>query len=247
MVIVDIVVATLIVSLISLVGIVFFFQKEKKINDNLILFVAFAAGSLLGASFFHLIPESFESSIDAHKISIAIFAGISLFYVIEKFIHWHHHHKTDCKKHSLSALSLFGDGVHNFIDGVIIAGAFMTSTEVGILSTIAIIFHEIPQEIGDFSILLHSKMSKKKALLLNLMSALFAVLGGIIGYVAIEILNIIPVITAFAAGGFIYLSLADIIPEINNHENRFRQVFISMIILVAVLLSYFLTTLFHTH
>jgi len=243
-----IIIATTIVSLISLIGAVFFLKQEKKIKEYMILLVAFAAGSLIGASFFHLIPESFEEFTgEFHTVSMFILIGILTFYLIEKFIHWHHHHSTNCHKHSLSTLSLVGDGFHNFIDGVIIAGAFIINIHIGIATTIAIALHEIPQELGDLAILLHSGIKKSKALLLNFLSAITAILGGIIAYFFLNSFeHLIPLFTAFAAGGFIYISLADIIPELNKREHKFSQKLISIIFLVGIILS-FLLTLFNGH
>ena len=143
------------------------------------------------------------------------------FYLIEKFVNWHHHHDIDCHNHSLSTLSLVGDAFHNIIDGVLIAIAFMVDIKVGILTTIAVILHEFPQEIGDYSLLLHSGFSKTKALVWNFISSLTGVLGALVAYFILNgATTYLPLLLAFTAGGFIYIALADIIPELHSHSKE---------------------------
>lgn len=270
----QIILATFVISLISLSGAILFVFNEKKVSKFLILIVALAAGAFLGTAFFHLIPEAVEMHVEgehyedvheelgssdeheevAHEEehnhvflpSYFILLGILLFYVIEKFIHWHHHHDIDCHKHSLSTLSLIGDGIHNFIDGALIAAAFFVDTNLGIVTTIAIALHEIPQEIGDLAILLHSGMSKTKALFLNFLSAITAILGAVSMYFIANIMeNYIPLMISFVAGTFIYLSLADIIPELNKKSNNFSQLTISLVFLIGIILSLSMSFIAH--
>jgi zinc and cadmium transporter len=268
-----IILASFLISLVSFSGAVLFIWREKAINKYLILFVALAAGSLLGTAFFHLIPESvelYENTEVYHEADIVpetnaqadaahedehnhfflpsyfILLGILLFYVIEKFIHWHHHHDIDCHKHSLSSLSLIGDGLHNFLDGALIAAAFFVDIRLGIVTTIAIALHEIPQEIGNLAILLHSGMNKFKALLWNFLTALTSVLGAVLMYFFIDSLeSSIPLIIALTAGTFIYLSLADIIPELNSKRHKFSQGLITIVFLLGIGLSLLMTFIGH--
>lgn len=270
--IIQIIISTIAISLISLSGAILFVYNEKKINKYLILIVALAAGSFLGTAFFHLIPEAVELHYDSQEVhneldenimhgenidenhehnhmflpSYFILLGILLFYIIEKFIHWHHHHDIDCHKHSLSTLSLVGDGFHNFVDGALIATAFFVDPKLGIITTIAIAMHEIPQEIGDLAILLHSGISKQKALVLNFLSALTAVFGAITMFFILDIVqNYIAYLISFVAGTFIYLALADIVPELNKKSHNFPQVIISLVFLMGIILSFLMTFFGH--
>lgn len=264
-----ILIATFIVSLISLSGVLFLILSEKWIKNFLIFFVAIAAGALLGNAFFHLIPESFEMHLDLTQSqgalnpsedgaehsevfflpSVFILFGIVVFYLIEKFVNWHHHHDIDCHNHSLSTLSLVGDAFHNIIDGVLIAVAFMVNPKLGILTTFAVILHEFPQELGDYSILLHSGFSKTKALMWNFISSLTGVLGGILAYFMLSgINNILPSLTAFTAGGFIYIALADIIPELHSHSKESktkRKLLVSGFFFFGILLMYIMVKFMH--
>lgn len=211
-----IILATLVNSLISLVGIFSLWMKEKLFKKILMSLVALSAGALLSGAFFHLIPESLE-----HLTSTAVFTyvliGFIIFFLMEKFLYWHHCHKGKCDVHPVSYLILFGDGIHNFIDGVIIAISFIVSIPFGIVTTLLIIGHEIPQELGDFGVLVHGGFGKVKALIYNLIAQLTCVIGGIIGYfLSNSIEGIIPFILPFAAGGFIYISASDLVPELHK-------------------------------
>jgi len=211
-----IILATLVNSLISLVGIFSLWIKQKSIKKIIIFLVALSAGALLSGAFFHLIPESLE-----HLTTTAVFtfvlAGFILFFLMEKLLYWHHCHEGKCDVHPVSYLILLGDGLHNLIDGIIIAISFLVSIPFGIITTLLIIAHEIPQELGDFGVLVHSGYTKTKALIYNLISQLACVLGGLIGYfLSTSIEGIIPFILPFAAGGFIYISASDLVPELHK-------------------------------
>jgi len=173
-------ISVFIVSLISLVGVVTLSINEYRLKKWLTYLVSFSAGALLGDVFLHLLPEISEISFGA-KEGLYILLGLVIFFVLERFILWQHRHgQHEEHVHSLVYLTQVGDSLHNFIDGLIIAGSFLAGPHVGIATTIAVIFHEIPQEIGNFAILLHGGWSKNKALLYNFVSALFAVLGAVI-------------------------------------------------------------------
>lgn len=214
-----IILATFIVSLMSFAGLVLVGKKiEKKIH----YMIAFAAAALLSVAFFDLIPHSLkhlgEVGVHAHDALIWVVVGIILFFLVERFIHWHHCGSSDCKKKPIGILILAGDFVHNFLDGILIAGAFLIDLRIGISTMIAIIIHEIPQEFGDYAVLLHAGYKRKKALLLNFFSALSAVLGGILGYFTFGIIEgIEPFAVLIAAGGFIYIALSDIVPALHAH------------------------------
>ena len=221
------------VSVISLIGIVFVVLSEKWFSKALLMLVGFASGSLLGGAFFHLIPEAIEkvgkaSSITVENIFLALALGLLIFFVLEKFLWRHCHEREKCPVHPFAYLNLVGDGIHNFIDGIIIAASFMASQDVslGFIVTLAVAAHEIPQEIGDFSILLYGGFSKTKALIYNFLTALTAMAGGIFTFYGSAFLPQTPYLLAFAAGGFIYIASTDLIPELHRERkalNSFLQ------------------------
>ncbi|MFP4645719.1 MAG: ZIP family metal transporter [Candidatus Woesearchaeota archaeon] len=240
-----IIIATLVVSLISFVGL---FTLSKRIKPYLHYLVSFAAGSLLAAAFFGLIPRALHDA--GHEIAlVAVLGGILLFFLVERYIHWHHCGHKDCDEKPAGVLILAGDFIHNFIDGVLLAGAFLLDFATGLVATISVIAHEIPQEIGDFSVLLHSGFSRLKALKLNFLSALSAVLGGIIGYFALDsVRGAIPYAVAIAAGGFIYISLTDIVPSLHQHKNHPRIKLIETLVFVlTIVVFFFLLGALHSH
>ncbi|MBI2048966.1 MAG: ZIP family metal transporter [Parcubacteria group bacterium] len=217
------------VSLVSLVGVFALSLKEDLLRRIIFALVSLAAGALLGDAFIHLVPEAFES-IAALPVALLMIGGVLLFFVLEKFLHWHHYHGKENADgshehegdraraiHPTGYMILVSDGVHNFLDGAIIAAGFLVSIEIGVATTIAIVLHEIPQEIGDFAVLLYSGFSRMRAIFLNFISALLAVLGAaavlLLGELGANLtLWLIPV----AAGGFIYIASADLIPEIHK-------------------------------
>ena len=245
-----IVLATLLISLISLVGILISLKYIKKL---LHYFISFAAGTLIAVSFFDLMPHALEElhdlgmHIEESVIFIAI--GIILFFLIEKLIHWHHCGKDHCDEKPTGLLILTGDFVHNFLDGVLIAGAFMLDFTTGIIMTFTVAIHEIPQEFGDFAVLLHSGFSKNKALLLNFVSALSAVLGGVIGYFMFDqIEGIAPFAVLITAGGFLYIALTDIVPAMHKHGANTKIVIIETVIFIVTIVGfYFLIGMLHGH
>lgn len=215
-------VSVLVVSLISLVGVFTLFLNEEKLRRNIFILISLAIGALLGDAFIHIIPEAFESEISPTIISILVIAGILLFFTVEKFLHWHHHgeDEKDEQIHPVGKLVILSDGVHNLIDGLIIGASYMVSIPVGIATTLAVILHEIPQEIGDFGVLLHAGYTKKRALWLNFLSALLSIAGVLIALVLGNVSEtLIFYILPFAAGGFIYIAVADLIPELHKTKN----------------------------
>lgn len=208
-------ISVVIIGLVSLVGVFSLSFKEEVLKKYINFFISLAIGALLGDAFIHIIPEAFEGRLGANLSSILVIAGILLFFVIEKFIHWHHHGEDkEDHTHPVGKLVLFTDGFHNFIDGAIIGASFLISLPVGIATTIAVVLHEIPQEIGDFAVLIHAGYTKRRALLLNFLSALAAVLGLIFVFVFGNVIeNVALWLIPIAAGGFIYIAVADLIPE----------------------------------
>lgn len=230
-----IIAATVIVSLISLVGIVLFLTGRKKIDEILFFLVSFSTGTLLGAAFFGLLPESI-AEIDAVLALQMAFVGMIVAFCMEKLIHWHHHHAGKEKEHTrpLGMLTLVGDAVHNFFDGVAIAAAFLVDVPLGITTTLAIALHEIPQEIGDYALLLYSGYSKAKALLFNFISAITAIAGAVLFYFfsgAVE--HVAGYALAFTAGMFLYIAATDLLPELHK-EKKMKN---SLLQLACILLG----------
>ncbi len=221
-------VSVIVVSLVSLVGVFTLSLKAETIRKYTFIFMSLAVGALLGDAFIHLIPEAMEGG---GPVGILIIAGILLFFILEKFLHWHHHGEDAGEHHihPVGKLVLLSDGVHNLLDGVIIGASFLVSVPVGIATTLAVILHEIPQEIGDFAVLLHAGYSKARALWLNFLSALLSIAGVVLVLLlgsAAENFSVyfVPV----AAGGFIYIAMADLIPELHKTKegkNSFLQLF----------------------
>ena len=237
-----ILIAVLIVSIISLAGILFLMAKILK--KALFYMVAFSAGALLGAAFFDLLPEAMGNGFN-ESVPVLMLIGILSFFVIEKFLHWHHHHTEKKDVHSFTYMNILGDGVHNFTDGVIIAIAFLSSTAAGIATTIAIIAHEIPHEIGNFAILLYGGFSKSKAVFYNFLSALTAVLGALAAYFySTKIQNVNLFIGAFAVGGLIYIATTDLIPEIHKETEIKKSAIQLTLMVVGILLIWIVSKMF---
>lgn len=227
--------SVLLISLLSLIGIFSLSLKKNTLNKILFILVSFSAGSLLGETFIHLIPETEINTVSM----IYVLLGIILFFVIEKIIHWRHCHIPTSQNHPhiLGSMNLIGDSIHNFIDGAIIAGSFLISIPLGITTTIAVILHEIPQEIGDFGILLHAGYTRTKALFYNFFSAAFAILGALLilffsNQSATLTLSLTQILIPFTAGGFIYISTADLIPELKKEESLSKS-FLQLIAIIA--------------
>ncbi|MDD5574932.1 MAG: ZIP family metal transporter [Candidatus Omnitrophica bacterium] len=212
--------ASILVSLISLIGVLSLFFNEKFLDKMLLLFVGFGAGGLIGGAFLHLMPEAVEKTGDALQVFTYVILGFVFFFILEKYLYWRHCHKGKCEIHAFTYLNLIGDGIHNFIDGLIIGASFFTDRQLGIAATAAIIMHEIPQELGDFGVLVYGGFSKSRALTFNFFSALTAVLGTGIGYLSASrtgsfSLVLLPV----AAGGFIYIASCDLVPELHKQAD----------------------------
>ena len=233
-----IILSTLFVSLLSFVGILTLLMKKRVLEKILLSLVALSAGALMGGAFLHLIPEALESSAN---VFIYVLFGFILFFLVEKVLHWRHCHNEKCEIHSFAYMSLFGDGVHNFIDGLIIAASFVADIGLGIVTVFAIVLHEVPQEIGDFGVLLYAGFNKKKALFLNFLTALTALFGGVLGYFLVGYFeNFLGFLLGFAAGGFIYIAASDLIPEIRKEAKFSKLVSNFSIFLAGIIIMYWI-------
>jgi zinc and cadmium transporter len=213
--------SVIIISAISLVGVLVLWLKDQQLKKILLYLVSFSVGGLFGDAFIHLIPEAVEESGFGTSISLLIFLGILSSFVVEKFLQWRHCHIPTSIEHphSFAYMNLFGDAVHNLIDGLIVGGSYIASIPIGISTTLAVIFHEIPQELGDFGVLIHGGFNKKKAIWFNFLTALTAILGAIISLIMGATLEgFIPLLIPFAAGNFIYIAGSDLIPELRKDE-----------------------------
>jgi zinc and cadmium transporter len=220
------IVAVSIVSILSLIGAISLVLREAWLRQALIVLVAFAAGALLGDAFLHLLPEVVEETGELGlPTSFAVLAGVSTFFVLEKGLHWHHSHiGHEETVHPVAVTNLVGDGLHNFLDGAIVAASFAASPELGIATTVAVAIHEIPQELGDFGILVHSGLSPKRALMFNLLSGLTAIAGAVAVLAFTPVETIERAMIPFTAGAFIYIASTDLMPEIHKEPEPLKSV-----------------------
>jgi zinc and cadmium transporter len=239
-------------SLLSLM-LAYLFSKLKMVNYA-DYFVSFAVGTLLGAAFLEIIPHAYELSRDLHQISLIVLIGILVFFILEKLLVWRHCHGSHCENHSpvvnhdvkKGSILIIGDCFHNFIDGILIASAFIVDINLGLITALAIIVHEIPQEISNFSILINSGYSLSRTLLMNIVTGCAMILGAILAYFVLNDLEfLIPMILAFAASSMIYVAISDLIPSLHKKveiKQTFQQTFS---IFLGVLIIYFLHSLIH--
>lgn len=226
-----------IISLISLIGVFALALKEEKIKKISLFLVSFAVGGLFGDALIHLLPESFERLGLNLGTSLLVIFGIFIFFVLEKFLRWQHCHEIDCQKHvrSFAAISLIGDAAHNLIDGMLVAASFSVSFPVGLATTLAVIFHEIPQELGNFGILIHSGLTAKKALLFNFLTALTAVLGVVITLaVGSRLQGFSLILLPITAGGFLYLAGSDLLPQLHRESKPTTSLWQMILMLLGV-------------
>jgi len=239
-------------SLLSLM-LAYLFSKLKMVNYA-DYFVSFAVGTLLGAAFLEIIPHAYELSRDLHQISLIVLIGILVFFILEKLLVWRHCHGSHCENHSpvvnhdvkKGSILIIGDCFHNFIDGILIASAFIVDINLGLITALAIIVHEIPQEISNFSILINSGYSLSRTLLMNIVTGCAMILGAILAYFVLNDLEfLIPMILSFAASSMIYVAISDLIPSLHKKveiKQTFQQTFS---IFLGVLIIYFLHSLIH--
>jgi zinc and cadmium transporter len=206
------------------------FVALKVSKGRLPLLISFAVGALLGAVFLEILPHAFAEAPNTQGLGAAILCGLILFFVLEKLVLWRHHHGHELTADSASShlhadhdhgrsgmMVMIGDSFHNFVDGLLIAAAFLADVQLGVVTALAIIAHEVPQEVGDFVVLLHSGYSKRQALVFNLASSGAMVLGGLLGYLALNtLLTWVPYLLGFVAAGMIYVAVADLIPGLHR-------------------------------
>lgn len=225
--------SVLFVSLVSLVGFFFIGFRLEKLRSITFILVSFAVGALFGDVFLHLIPEMSKNGFSA-RTGLSILLGLLVFFLVEKFLHWRHCHieTSEDHPHPLAMINLVGDGLHNFLDGVLIAASFAVNPVIGFSTTVAVFLHELPQEIGDFGILIHSGLTVKKALFFNFLSALAAILGMLLFFVFPASEHFSKYLIPMAAGSFLYLAGSDLVPELHKETDAKRS-FLQLIALIA--------------
>lgn len=247
--------ATGLVSLFSLSGIFALSLREDTLHRILFFLVAFSAGSILGASIFDLLPEAVEL-VDEEVVFIYIAMGFVAFFVLERFIYWYHGHghhsdieelvdeRTATK--GFAYLNIIGDAIHNFIDGMIIAASFTVGAHVGVATTIAVVFHELPQEMGDYGILVYAGFDKARAMILNFSAALAVVAGGLFASFFLDTVEALSgTLIAFSAGAFIYLAASELIPELKEEKDFWRSLVQFAVFILGLALIWYLGALFH--
>ncbi|MBU1046695.1 ZIP family metal transporter [Patescibacteria group bacterium] len=233
-----IITASFLISLSVWVAVLFLYFKKETLKKITIFLVSLSAGALIGGVFLHLLPEASEK-IESGTLYLIVLIAFIFFFLMEKILHWRHCHEENCSVHSFGYMNLIGDSFHNFIDGIIIASTFIIDIKLGITTTIAIALHEIPQEIGDFGVLIHAGFEKKKALIMNYAVALFVLFGALVGYFLSSILeNIVLYLVPFAAGGFIYIAASDLIPEIRKEENFKKSIASFLFFILGIILMF---------
>lgn len=238
-------VSVTVVSLASFIGIVAISSNSGRIQQTIFIMVSLAVGAMFGDVFLHLLPQAFSGS-SAATAPVYILGGILLFFLLEKFLLWRHEHIPhygDCI-HPVGYVNLVADGLHNFIDGLLIGSSYLVSLPVGLATTLAVLLHEIPQEIGDFGVLLHAGFRVSKALWLNFLSASLAIAGAIAALVTGELVKALPnAILPLTAGGFIYIAGSDLVPELHKERQPLRSLLQMVAIGVGVGLMFLLKLL----
>ena len=244
--------------LLSVLAAALFLVLSESLRTRLLPhLVSFATGALLGAAFLGLLPHALQSmsETDVHRIPMVVLFGLLGFFVLEKLVLWRHCHADHCevhapdqaqKDHSTGTMILIGDGLHNFLDGILIAGAFMTDIHLGVVTSLAVAAHEIPQEVGDFAVLLHSGYARGRAFLYNILTSLTTVVGGLLAWVALqEIQAALPYVLAVAASSFIYIAVADLIPTLHRRVEGKATVQQVVLIAAGILVIYLAHSTLH--
>lgn len=233
------IISVLIVSLISLIGIVTLSLKKESLHKLLIFMISFSAGALLGDALIHLLPEAVKESGFTLMVSLYVLSGIGFSLITEKIIHLGHgpHTTLEAHPHHISKMNIIGDSIHNFIDGLIIATSYIVSIPIGIATTIAVIFHEIPHELGNFGVLVYAGFSRKKAILTNFLIALTSLAGALIALsIGTTSPNLLIFLIPFAAGNFIYIACSDLIPELHKDTKLSRSIIQIIFFIIGILI-----------
>jgi len=234
----NIIVASFLITLAVLAAVIFLYIKKELLSKILLSLVALSAGTLMGGAFLHLLPSASEQ-MDINILYVIVLLGFIFFFFMEKLLFWRHCHDENCKIHTFGYMNLFGDALHNFIDGLIIASSFLIDYKLGMATTAAIALHEIPQEIGDFGVLIMAGFNKRKAFIMNYLVALTVIVGGVVGYfISFWLESLIPYLLPFAAGGFIYIAASDLMPEIRKEPNVKKSIISFFVFIIGIALMF---------
>jgi zinc and cadmium transporter len=226
-----------VVSAISLVGLLTFALRAEWLKRVTLLLVSFAVGALFGDAFIHILPESFKKAANPVAVSLCVIGGILIFFILEKFLRWRHCHTNECSEHvqPVVVMNLLGDAVHNFIDGMVIAASYLVNFPVGFATTLAVILHEIPQEFGDFGVLVHGGLTPRRAIFFNFLSALTSFAGAILSLaIGPYLIGYTAAVLPLTAGGFVYMAGSDLIPELHHHSSMKQSLMQFVMILAGV-------------
>ncbi len=234
----SIILSTFTLSLITFVSVILLSFKAELLSKIIFSLVSIAAGTMLGSSFLHLLPEAMEFLAPEIVLKTTLMSILG-FYLLEKIMHWHHPHNEGGHVHSFGYMNLFGDIIHNFIDGLILASAFVVDIRLGLVTLFALALHEIPQELSDFAVLIYAGFTKKKAILVNFLAGVSSVLGGIVGYfLSYSAESVVPYLLPVAAGGFLYIATSDLVPEIKKERDYKKSMAASIMLMLGVALSF---------
>lgn len=253
MILLQIILATFLVALLSLIGMFLIYLKSRSLNKILLALVALSAGAMFGNSIFHLLPEAISEAevagMSLLTVMIILTIGFVLSFLFETVFSWHHCHRATHSGEEeptfhchhevkpFSQLILYSDAIHNFIDGLIIAAAFIVEPALGVATTIAVALHEVPQELGDFAVLIYGGYKKKRALILNFLAASTVLVGGIAGFFLTSVVDTaVPILLPFAAGSFLYIAAADLLPELKHDEKIKETLFHFFVFLFGLLI-----------
>lgn len=229
-----------IVSIISLIGVITLALSDTTLRKVVLYLVSFSTGALFGDVFLHMLPEVAEESGFTFGVSVAVLCGILVSFILEKIIQWrhcHHHDDDHVHAHPFAIMSLVADGLHNFIDGIIIAVSYMVSLPIGIATTMAVVFHEIPQELGNFGVLIHGGMSKTRALFYNFITAVTSVLGAVLTLLfSAHFEKVTYLLIPFAAGSFLYIAGSDLIPELHKEQSLSKSLLQLLFLILGILI-----------
>lgn len=238
--------ASVAVSLISLIGVFSLLLKDKLLENLIFVLIGFSAGALIGGSFLHILPETLETN-SSDKVFLFVLLGFILFFFLERYFYWRHCHEGVCDIHAFSYLNLIGDGIHNFSDGLAIGSSFIIDIRFGLITTLLVVLHEIPQELGDFGVLVYGGFSKAKALFYNFISALTCIIGTVLGfYLSSVFTHFSQFLLPIVAGGFIYIASCDLIPELHKQPGL-KRASLSVTAFSAGILFIYLSRFFHGH
>ncbi|MDD2679329.1 MAG: ZIP family metal transporter [Candidatus Omnitrophica bacterium] len=241
-----ILISTFFISIISLIGVITLAIKDKLLHKIIFYLLGFSAGALIGGAFLHILPEAIER-LNAAVVFYYVILGIVLFFLMERYFHWRHCHEGHCSIHAFTYLNILGDALHNFFDGIMIAVSFTVSFSMGLATTVAIILHEIPQEMGDFGVLVYGGFTRKKALFFNFISALTAVIGALTGYFIADLAHgFTNFVMPLTAGGFIYIATSDLIPEIHKESNQKKATLAFVAFLCGIIFMWLVKQLLHS-